>query len=1008
VREGATAACRIPLHLLWNILTIQHKKMIRLRHQIIRSLGLTILVFGSFCTVFAQRENSPNKLSKLDSLRAAINQDPQGQQNPDVGYLGVKTQPSIGTLSVLQDNRFKELTSQSLGALLQGQAAGVHVVNTSGAPGSGALVNVRGVSTINAGTTPLYIIDGVPVRSIRNQYPLALNVDNDPLADINPHDIASITVLKDAYATAPYGVRGGNGVVIVNTYGGTGGKTLLDITLNNGVSFVPKELPVLNADQYRSYIVDEETSRGQTPAQITSGMGRYLLLSTPSNQRWRYSNNTDWQQQVLNRGGFNDFHMVLRGGDAVAKYSLMAGYTNQGGVITGTSFDRFSARFNLDYKVGKKLTFLNSLTFIRSDKVLKDEGNATNTNPLLLATLKSPTLTTLQHDVTGNTLRDPDSSDYAGRNNPYALLYRMRDENNSNRIFGRITGQYTFSPYLNLRIGIAADFDRLNELRFVPSAGFLPTTYVQRYSAQGNSTELMVLNENTLNYERVSKSGKHAFSAYLGNSFQSTSLDAKYVKAINSTADQFLINTSDPNFIDSIASSTPTWRLISFFAGAQYSYQSKYTIGGNVRADGSSRFAAGHQWGYFPSVAASWHVTKEDFLKPGSVLSDLTLRSSYGITGNDDVGYYSAYNYIVASPYQGYSAVKLGILGNPDFRWEQTTQFDGGIDVGLFKNTIELTANFYNKVTGNLLNSIALPGLSGFRSYTVSEGSVRNRGLELSLSTKVKKGSFSWGSGFNISFNTNTILSLPDRMNPVVNYPGGFSTILQVGSPVGAFYGYNTTGIYAKTSDVTLKNGSGNAVPFKGGDMVFEDVDHNGVIDTNDRKIIGNVNPKFFGGFHNTFSYKMFDLTVFMDFAYGNQVYNAQRAALESMSGYDNQSTSILNRWRQDGDVSIMPRLQYGDPERNNRFSSRWIEDGSYLRFKAVTLGYNLPLRSTKLNSVFKSVRIQVTGQNLYTFTKYKGYGPEVGSAVNQIMYGADYASIPQSKIVYIGIKLGL
>jgi TonB-dependent starch-binding outer membrane protein SusC len=973
-------------------------------------LGLMAVGLVLLHPAFGQSVKPAPKLTKTDSiLRALINQkNDQEQQNADVGYLGVKYQPSIGAISPLQDNRYKELTSQSIGALLQGQAAGVHVVNTSGAPGSGAVVNIRGVSTINAGSTPLYIVDGIAVRSVRNQYPLALNVDNDPLADINPHDIASIVVLKDAYATAPYGVRGANGVIIINTYGGTSGKTLLDITLNSGISWAPKELPVLNSDQYRTYIVDEETSRGLTTAQIKTGMGRYLLQSTPANQLWRYNNNTDWQRQVLNNGSLNDFHLVLRGGDAVAKYALLAGYTNQGGVISGTSFDRFSARFNLDYKVGRKLTFLNNLTFIRTDKTMKDEGNSSNTNPLLLATLKAPTLTSLQHDIAGNELRDPDSVDYAGRNNPYSVTNRMRNENNVNRIFGRITGQYSFSPNLNLRIGLAADFDRLNEIRFIPSAGFAPVTYVTRYSAQSNSTELMVLNENTLNYERTSKSGDHVLSAYVGNSFQSTSLDAKYVKAINSTADQFLINTNDPNFIDSVSSSQPTWRLISFFTGIQYSYKGKYTIGGNIRADGSSRFAEGHQWGYFPSVAGSWHVSKEKFFNLNPVLSDLSIRTSYGVTGNDDVGYYSGYNSLVASPYQGYSAVKLGILGNSSFQWEQTTQFDAGINMSFLKNNIELAANYYNRETNNLLNAINLPAISGFKNYTVSEGSIRNRGLELNLSVKAKKGAFSWSSGFNINFNQNTILSLPDKMNAVINYPGGFSTVLKAGSSVGAFYGYNALGIYAKTSDVNVKNGSANAVPFKGGDVIFEDVDHNGVIDTNDRKIIGNTNPKFFGGFHNTFSYKMFDLSVFMDFAYGNQVYNAQRAALESMSNYDNQSTTILYRWRQDGDISTLPRLQYGDPAGNNRFSSRWIEDGTYLRFKAVTFGYNMPLRSKKFNSIFKSVRIQITGQNLYTFTKYKGYGPEVGSAVNQIMYGADYASLPQSRMVYIGVKLGL
>ena len=246
-------------------------------------------------------------------------------------------------------------------------------------------------------------------------------------------------------------------------------------------------------------------------------------------------------------------------------------------------------------------------------------------------------------------------------------------------------------------------------------------------------------------------------------------------------------------------------------------------------------------------------------------------------------------------------------------------------------------------------------------------------------------------------------------MNNIINYPGGYSTILQVGGSVGAFYGYNAQGVYARTSDVNVKNGSTNTNPFKGGDMIFEDVDHNGVIDSTDRKVIGNVNPKFFGGFYNTFTYKRFDLSVFIDYAYGNKVYDAQRAALESMSSYDNQSVNILSRWQNEGDITTMPRLQYGDPEGNNRFSSRWIEDGSYLRFKTIAIGYNVPLNAnSKLGNVFKSMRLQISAQNMFIITKYKGYTPEVGSPVNQIMYGADYGSLPQPSAIYAGIKLGL
>jgi TonB-linked SusC/RagA family outer membrane protein len=986
--------------------------MIRLKLNTITFLGLLTLEIAGSANVLGQKQ-SPKPIVAKDTSRTVKDMIKAAQEakssNPSVnlGYLNLNQQGAIGSFTNLSANQIKELSPVSVDALMQGQVAGAHVVNTSGASGSGAIVNIRGISSFNAGTTPLYIVDGVPVKAIRFSSPLSLNADNDPLADINPADIASIIVLKDAYSTAPYGMRGANGVVIINTYGGTTGKTLLDFSATVGFLSAPKELDVLNADQYRTYAISEETSRGRTPAQIATGLGRYLLISTPANQLWRYSNNTDWQKEVLSSGLSNDYHLLLRGGDAVAKYSVNVGYTNQLGVVRTSSYDRFSTRFNLDYKIGRKLSMLNSISFVRSNKTLKDEGNTPNTNPLFLATLKSPALTLLERDISsGEASRNPDSADYAGRNNPYSVINRMRNQSSSNRINGRVTAQYTFSSELNLRIGLAADYDGLNETRFIPSAGFAPVGYIARSSSQNNSTELMVLNENVLSYEKSSKSDNHHISAYIGNSFQSTSIDSKYIKSVNSVADQFTINTTDPTFIDSVGSTSPTWRLLSFFAGTQYNYKGKYTIGANIRADGSSRFTQGHQWGYFPSVAGSWNITKESFMQPGNILSNFSLKASYGITGNQEVGYYSAYNSLVSAPYDDYSGVKIGILGNKNFKWEQTTQFDGGADIAFFKSNLGLSIDYYDRKTDNLLNVINIPGTSGFNTYVVSEGSIRNRGLELTLTGKIKIGAFSWLSSLNGTFNKNTILSMPDKSDYLVSY-GSVSTSLQPGNSIGGFYGYSAIGVYAKTSDVNVKNGATNGVPFKGGDVIFEDLDHNGIIDANDRKIIGNTNPKVYGGFSNTFSYKMFDLGVLMDYAFGNQVYNAQRAALESMSNYDNQSTSILSRWNNEGDISSMPRLQYGDPAGNNRFSSRWIEDGSYVRFKAVTLGYNMPLNS-RLKNIFKNARISVTGQNLYTFSKYKGYGPEVGSAVNPMMYGADYASLPQLRSVFLSIKLGL
>lgn len=927
----------------------------------------------------------------------------------NLGYTLPERTNVTGAVSVVNESRIKDLAPVSIDALLQGQAAGVRAVNISGAPGAGALVNLRGVTTINAGSQPLYIVDGIPVKSYRFRGALARNADNNPLADINPDDIASITVLKDGHATALYGMRGANGVIIINTYGGTSGKTYLDFSGYSGVMQAPDPLPVLDADKYREYTIEKERARGLSQAEIDNGIGRYLLLTTPASQLERYNNNTNWQQDALQTGRFNNYHLTLRGGDAVAKYSLNVGYTNQTGVIKNSSFERFSTRFNLDYKVGRRLSFLNTLSYTRTNRELQEEGNAFNTNPHFLSALKSPTLTAFQQSPEGEDLRDVDSADHAGRNNPYAVINRLKNESNTNRILGRITGQYTFSPNLNLRIAIAGDYFRLDESRFRPAAGFAPEGYIIRSSSAGKSYELMLMNENTLNYTKASKSGDQVIDAVLGSAFQTTAQDAKTGVYVNATSDQFSgigsANETDPN-LDSLGSSSPSWKLLSFFGTARYKYKDRYILEANFRADGSSRFARGRRWGYFPSVAAAWRIGEEAFLQNNKVISELKLRTSYGISGNQEVGYYNAFNAIVPAPYNNYSAVRFGILGNPDFQWETTRQFNAGLDAAFLAGRFGVTLDFYVKTTDHLFNTIKVPGISGFERYAVSQGAIRNRGMELTVSGKILTGKFGWQTNITAAYNKNEILSMPDKLDAVISY-GDYSSVIRPGGAVGAFYGYNALGVYVSSSDVTVRNGVNNTDPFRGGDIIFEDMDENGIIDEADRKIIGNTNPDWYGGLYNAFSYKSFDLSVFIDFAVGHEVYNAQRAALESMSTYDNQSTAVLGHWTNEGDITGMPRLLHGDAVGNNRFSTRWLEDGSYARFKAITLGYNFPLKGIFKN-VFKNARVLVTAQNLYTITKYSGFSAEVGSITNPMVYGADYGNVPPLKTFMAGIKLGL
>jgi len=664
----------------------------------------------------------------LDTLNNVRKANDEVIEVVNIGYTTINKHYITGSNAhFLTDNHSKDLVTMSPNNLLQGQLSGVKAINTSA---TSAFLTIRGNASFNAGSTPLYIVDGIPIKVNRFANSLALNVDNDPLSDLHPEDIESITVLKDAQATAIYGTRGANGVVLITTNGGTTGKTYLDVTAYTGFINSPKQISVLDSAQYRNYIIAKEKASGISDAGIANGVGKYLLLSTPASQVERYNNNTNWQNEVLKSGMLNNFHLTLRGGDAVAKYSLNVGYAKLNSVIANTDFSRFNLRFNLDYKVGYKLTFLNNLSYTKVDRKLSDQGSAFNTNQLFLTTLKSPILAPYQQDASGNNTVNLDSSDYNGNNNPLAVATRMINKNGTNRISARTVGQYIFSPNLVLRMGISLDYFRLQENRFLPSTGFATTGYIVRSASAQNSAELMFLNENSLTYTKKTKSG-NSLTALIGLAAQSTTLDSKYGRAVGvlgangtvlgiSTDQQTTINTSDPKSLDSIGSISPAWNLLSGFTSINYAIKDKYIFAGTLRADGSSRFAKAKQWGYFPAASFAWRLSKERFLKNSKTISELKLRTSYGIAGNDNVGVVNSFNSFVSTPYI-YSAISIGILGNSSFQWESTKQFNIGADVELLKGKLAFSLDIYNRKTDHLFNIINLPTVSGFKNYAVSE-----------------------------------------------------------------------------------------------------------------------------------------------------------------------------------------------------------------------------------------------------------------------------------------------
>lgn len=941
-----------------------------------------------------------------DSTESQDNPVIQNKADYNLGFLKRSKRTALGAIDQLSERNIQELAPLSVDVLLQGKVAGLRAIGYSGTPGSGALIRIRGNSSLNAGTTPLYIVDGIPVTAIRNTNTLAGDADINPIADINPEDIETITILKDAHATSLYGARGANGVIIIKTTSGTSGKTFLDFNGFTGIQDMPNQLSVLDGESYRSFIVDKERGRGRTDQDIRNQFGPTTFFLDPSHPDFqRYNNNTNWQNVITEKGTINNASLKLKGGDALAKYAFNVGYAKQNGVITDTKFERFNTRFNLDYKVSRKLRFYNSISYTRSDRKMQDEGNNPNTNPLLLSTIKAPFLDTNKQDPQGENLSKLDSVDVFNRSNPFALISRLNNTNNTNHILGNLFAEYDFIPGLTAKVSLSADYFRIRESKFSPSVGIAQVRNIQRYASENNSVDLVFQNENTVTYNRK-LTEDHAINAVVGGAFIFSDRSLKSARSINSPSDEFSsISSGSANNIDSVGSIATNYRLGSFFGSFNYEFQDKYLVGFNVRADGSSRFGDNNRWGYFPSVAAGWRLSSEPFMANNSVFNELKLRTSYGLSGNHEIGDYSSKSIIVAANAFNFPGAVLGVLGNPDLKWETTSQFDIGLDAAFANNRLSFSTDFYVKNTKDLLNVIALPGVTGFENYLTNNGEVRNIGVEFTTNAQILTGVFGWNTNFNIAYNRNELKSLPDGRNIVTNY-GEFQGLAQEGYAIGAFYGYKALGVYA--SDAAVPAGLVNAygAPFRGGDIIFQDVNFDNVIDEKDKKVIGNSNPDVFGGFSNTFSYRNFDINVFLDFSYGNQVYNAQRARLEAMSGYDNQLTTVKNRWRNSGDQTDIPRALHGDPVGNTRFSSRWVEDASYTRVKALTLGYTLP--AGKTIKFVNNARIYLTAQNLLTFTDYKGYDPEVASITRGNMYGVDYGSTPQLRSFILGVRLGL
>jgi TonB-linked SusC/RagA family outer membrane protein len=921
-----------------------------------------------------------------------------------VGYGTQKKSDVTGSVASVPMSELKNTPITRADQFLQGRISGVQVTQTNAEPGGNISIRIRGTNSISSGNEPLFVIDGFPGAGNLNT--------------INPSDIESIDVLKDASATAIYGSRGANGVVIITTKKGKADQNTVSVELYTGVQTVRNQYDLMNAPQFASYLNDVVTLTNQETGGTTA-----LPYPTQADID-ALGTGTHWQNELFRSAPIRNFQLGFNGGNNGTLYNISFNYFDQQGVIINSGLKRGSLRINLERKISKKLnfTFSGQLTRSAEEKALVNTAGGSAGGVIMDAMRISPALPV--YDANGKfTLRNAPLPYVEGQvGNPVAYSTMASDNRNVFRTLLNAAGEYEIIKGLKLRVSGGTDFSYGNNDSYVPSGLWFQNTNSLGAATQASANRYSWVNENTLTLDKkiTEHHGVNVVAGFSAQQFINTNVNASvsnfFTDALGADNISFGSNILTPT------SGKNTNSLASYFGRVNYNFKHKYLFTFTMRADGSSRFGVNNKWGYFPSAAVAWRVIEENFMTNLAFVSDLKLRGSYGVTGNQEIGSYRSMaryqsfaghnqrtDYIAGS--NRLIGLAPGGIPNSDLSWESTEALNVGIDAGFANNRIQLTADYYHKTTKDLLLDASIPRTTGFNSILLNAGSVENKGIELGLSTiTVDRGKFRWTSNLNFSANRNKVLDLNGETERFVGassnslFPGGngSTSVLRVGEPIGTFYGYQFDGIWQTPEDIAA---SGMTSPvYRPGDPRYVDQNGDGVINPEDRVIIGRAQPNFIYGFTNTVSYSNLSLSVLLQGVSGSDILNLNRYELESGSVATNKMTTMLDRWTGPGTSNTLPKAN-STIRRSTGITDEVLEDGSFLRVKTITLGYNIPVPKV-LSSAIRSANIYVTGQNLFTVTDYLGYDPEVNSFGSEnLNLNTDYNAYPTSKSVIVGAR---
>lgn len=933
-----------------------------------------------------------------------------------VGY-GTQSKRAItGSISSVKYDNFKDRSFNNVTQALAGQLPGVSITQGQGAPGSTPIIKIRGTSSITAGTNPLYVVDGMPLENFN------LNL-------INAQDIASVDILKDASSTAIYGSRGANGVILVTTKLGKPGQTSINATVEYGVQDVVRRIKMMDAQQFIQYYNDAHNNAwvaaGGNASDPNSIRGSsYKIPEDFTTNPAQFGRGTDWQDVMFRTAPSKNAQLSVSGGTDKTQFLFSAGLLDQDAVLDQNYYKRLSLRTNIKHKISERFSVGTNLSFTG---VFDRTGGTAGKSDIVSLGLQSDPIFPVYNENGNLGFRDPNSVWY--RFTPYSDLIMWHPYSLTREISGQTKTFNTLATgFLEYKIldGLKFRTSMNGNLSNGRSTSYRNKDQKYGYSSNlpaegyaGSSYSLNWLNENTLTYDE--QFGAHGLNALLGYTAQHQRDEFASLTSSNFPND--LVPTLNAGTVSSATSTASEWSMLSYLARANYNYNNKYFLTGTIRRDGSSRFGTNTKFGYFPSVSAAWLISGENFMKEASWINNLKLRTSYGVSGNNQIPNYGPVSLLSSLNYASGDNLANGLtvanISNPDLRWEKTNQFNIGVDLSIWNNRVHFTTEYYNSTTNDLLLNVPVPDITGFATQLTNIGKVRNQGFEFSLATKNFDAGFKWTTDFNLSFNRNKVLQLGPGNAPLIFTDFVVTVKTEAGQPLSNFYGYIFDGVYKNQTEINASVHDPGATP---GDPIVRDVNGDNKIDANDRTTIGNAQADFTSGITNTFSYKGVELSFLFQGSFGGEIANQLIRYTGIWNGGRNAYAEVANYWKSEtepGDgkhfkPSINPTALV------QSFSNYWIEDATYVRLKNIRLSYSLPQSFLKKTPV-KGARIYVNAENVHLFSKYKNYDPEnttytpttpssTATASSTVPSGAfmgvDYGSYPSPRVITFGAKV--